>query len=391
MQARDGFAQLAPVITAWRRDLHAHPETAFEEHRTADKVAQWLAALPGVVIRTGVAGTGIVADIGAGRPGPTIALRADMDALPMDDGCGQPHASTIPGRAHACGHDGHTACLAGAAAVLAAFPDKATGPIRLIFQPAEERWGGAKKMIEEGALDNPAPVAIFALHCWPALPVGDIGVLEGPALASTDAIEITVHGRGTHAATPHLGIDPIHIAAHIITSLQGYVSRLRDPLDPGLITIGSIHAGTTHNVIPDTALMSGTLRAYSQKEREAGKAAIRTIVEHTAAAFGGKAEVEIIEGYPVTVNDAALQQYTLRTARALFGAERVTDKIARGMGGEDFSFYAQEIPGCFIRLGVTPADAKPIPVHNPAFDFNDDAIANGVELLCSLAWSWPTS
>jgi len=381
---------LLPQVITLRRDLHAHPETAFNEHRTAAKVAEWLKRLPNIKIRTGVAGTGIVADIGADRPGPCLALRADMDALPMDDLCGKPHASTIPGFCHACGHDGHTACLAGAATLLTAFPERAVGPIRLIFQPAEEKIGGAQRMIQEGALADPQPKAIFGLHCFPQLALGTVGALAGPALASTDTINITIKGRSTHAAMPHKGIDPIFVAAHTITALQGYVARMRPPFEPTLLTIGNLHAGTTHNIIPDTATMNGTLRAYSQEDRDAAKGAIRQIATHTAAAFGATAEVEIDEGYPVTFNNPDLTTYALNTARQALGPDNATTNVARGMGGEDFSYYAQKIPGCFIRLGTTPRDVTdPVTVHNSAFDFNDDALATGITLLCALVWSWP--
>ncbi len=384
------LASLLPEVIALRRDLHAHPETAYQERRTAGRIAAWLARLPGMQVREGIGGTGVVATLAAERTGDCLAFRADMDALPMPDQCGKPHASTVPGVAHACGHDGHVACLLGAATMMAAFPEQASGPVRFLFQPAEEGGGGARKMCEDGALDNPAPAAIFALHGWLQLPAGAVGMRSGPVMASTDAIDITVRGRGTHAAAPHRGVDPIVTAAHMVTALQTAVSRQMDPLDPAVVTIGSFHAGTVRNVIPDCAVLQGTLRTLSERQREAGRAAIRRIAVQTAAAFGSCAEVTITEGYPVTVNDAALTAYAARAAAAVFGRGRVTTDLPISMGGEDFAFYGQRIPGCFMRIGVAPADGSRgvESLHNPAFDFNDDAIATGVTLHCALAWSW---
>lgn len=384
------LAAVLPQVIALRRDLHAHPETAYQEHRTAARVAAWLAALPGMHVREGVGGTGVVATLATERTGDCLAFRADMDALPMPDRCGKPHASTTPGVAHACGHDGHVACLLGAATLMAAFPEKASGPVRFIFQPAEEGGSGAKAMCEDGALDGPTPAAIFALHCWPPLPAGVVGMRDGTVMASTDAIDITIHGHGTHAAAPHRGVDPITAAAHVVAALQTIVSRQLDPLDPAVLTIGSFHAGTVRNVIPDCAVLQGTLRTLSDSQRDMAKRAIRRVAEQTAAAFGARAEVTLTEGYPVTVNDAALTTYALHAATAILGQERVTTALQISMGGEDFAYYGRQVPGCFMRLGVAPADGSPAAaeLHNAAFDFNDDAIATGITLHCALAWSW---
>lgn len=382
---------LLPDWVALRHDLHAHPEIGYQEFRTAEQIAIRLEALPGMQVRRGIAGTGVVATLGADKPGPCLAFRADMDALPMDDMSGKPYASTVSGMAHACGHDGHVTCLLGAATMMAAFPEKLVGPVRFIFQPAEEGGAGAKAMIEGGALKDPRPVAIFALHSWPHLPVGGVGLRSGPNMASTDAINITIHGRGTHAAYPHHGIDPIVAAAQVVLALQAVVTRLRDPVEPVVLTIGSFHAGTARNVIPDSAYLEGTLRTLSATQRALMKTAIQQAAEHTASALGARAEVSIIHGYPVMVNDPQLTAYANQTAIDVLGKERVASEISVSMGGEDFAFYQQEIPGCFIRLGITSLDAwgGAVPLHHPTFDFNDDAIATGVTLFCALAQSWP--
>lgn len=382
--------ELLPELIAFRRDLHAHPETAFKEYRTAERVAERLGRLPGMHVRTGVGETGIVATLAADKPGPCIALRADMDALPMEDKCGKPHASTYPGVAHACGHDGHVACLLGAAIMLASEPGRLAGPVRFLFQPGEEGGGGARFMVEQGALENPRPAAIFALHCWPFLPAGYVGMRSGPVMASTDALDITIHGKGAHAAHPNRGVDPIVAAAHVVTALQTVVSRHRDPLDPAVVTIGAFHAGTARNVIPDAAVLSGTLRALSQKQRLASLAAIRQVIEQTAAAFGARGELVHKEGYPVNVNDPGLKEYLERVAVEMLGRERVVDNIPISMGGEDFAFYTRHMPGVFWRLGVAPSDGSPgvESLHNGCFDFNDEAIETGVRVHCGIVWSW---
>lgn len=381
---------LLPEWVALRHDLHAHPEIAYKEFRTAELVAARLEALPGMQVRRGVAGTGVVATLGADKPGPCLAFRADMDALPIHEKSGKPYASTIPGMSHACGHDGHVTCLLGAASMMAAFPEKLVGPVLFIFQPAEEGGAGAKRMIEDGALADPRPVAIFALHGWPHLPVGTIALQAGATMASTDAINITIHGRGTHAAYPHQGIDPIVAAAQVVTVLQSVVTRFSDPIEPVVLTIGSFHAGTARNIIPDSAHLEGTLRTLSAKQRAAMKTAIQRAVEQTASALGARAEIEIVEGYPITMNDPQLKAFVYQTAAGALGGERVTDEIPRSMAGEDFAYYQQEVPGCFIRLGVTPAQTSDdvVSLHHPAYDFNDDAITTGVTLFCALAQRW---
>ena len=389
-QFEERLAALVPALVALRHDLHAHPELGYQERRTAAIVADWLERLPGMHVRKGVAETGVVATLASERPGPCLAFRADMDALPMEDKCGKPYQSTVPGVAHACGHDGHVTCLLGAAALMAEFPERLAGPVRFLFQPAEEGGAGAKLMMEQGALENPRPAAIFGLHGWPQLPAGTVGLGNGAIMASTDAINITIHGRGAHAAYPQRGIDPIVAAAHVVAALQTVVSRSKDPVEPAVVTIGSFHAGTARNIIPDQARLEGTLRTLSETVRVTLRAVIRQVAEQTAAAFGARAEVEIVEGYPVNVNDPEIKSYVQKVAAATFGTEHVIDNIPVSMGGEDFAFYVQQVPGCFARIGVAPTDgSKGVDsLHNAAFDFNDETIATGVSLHCALAWSW---
>ena len=386
------LAELLPQLIAIRRDLHAHPEVGFQEQRTAAKIAEWLERLPGMQVRRGVAETGIMATLAAGKPGPCLAFRADMDALPMEDRCGKPHASTHPGVAHACGHDGHVACLLGAATLMAEFPGELAGPVRFIFQPAEEGGGGAKFMCEQGALDDPRPVAIFGLHAWPMLPAGMIGLRSGPVMASTDAINITVHGRGAHAAYPDRGIDPIVAASHLVVALQTVVSRLTSPTEPAVVTIGSFHAGTARNVIPDQASLSGTLRTLSETKRKACRTAIRQVAEQTVAAFGARAEVDLVEGYPVNINNPGLTAFVAATASRVLGDACVAHDLPVSMGGEDCAYFEQLVPGCFFRLGIAPTDgsAGVASLHNAALDFNDEAIPAGVRVTCGLAWGWRT-
>jgi len=376
------IAEALPSLVSLRHDLHQHPEIAFQEHATAARVAARLAALPGMTVRTGVAGTGVFATLDGDRPGPCVALRADMDALPMTEETGLPYASRVPGCAHACGHDGNVACLVGAAVVLAAIRDELRGPVRFVFQPAEENGGGGRLVCEAGALEAPPAAAVFALHAWAELPVGTIGVRAGPAMASTDAIDIVIHGSGTHAASPHRGIDPILVAAHMITALQSIVSRNLDPAQPAVITIARVEAGTTYNVIPDRATLRGTLRTMSAEMRVQASDAIRRVAEHTAEAFGARAEVRLTTGYPALVNDADSAAHIARVGRAVLGTAAVREQPV-SLGGEDFAYYLQRVPGALWRIGADTSDgARVVPLHSSRFDFPDAAIPVGVRMHC---------
>jgi len=387
MQALEPLvARCLPEIVALRHDLHAEPELSFKETNTARRVAGMLEKLPGMTLRKQVAGTGIVAVLGAEKRGPCVALRADMDALPIQEATGVPYASKHPGHAHACGHDGHVACLVGAATVLAQLAGRLSGPVKFIFQPAEEGGGGGRLMCEQGALEHPSVRAIFALHAWPHLPLGTIGVRSGPAMASTDAIDIVVQGRGTHAAAPNKGVDPILVAAHIVTALQTVVSRQLPPAEPAVVTIGCIQGGTARNIIPEQVRLGGTIRTLTDASRTAAAAAVRRISEQTALAHGARAEVQITPGYPVLVNHAAAADYIRRTALSELGPQAFSDDLPVSLGGEDFAYYAQRIPAALWRLGIgAPGDPHPEPLHSPRFDFPDAALAIGIRMEVALA------
>jgi amidohydrolase len=389
-------------LTAIRRDLHAHPQLMFEEHHAASVIVSELERL-GIEHKTGLArGTGVLAHLPAttSRPGATsIGLRADMDALPIEERTGAPYTSTNPGVMHACGHDGHITVLLGAARVLSMISER-PNPVTFVFQPAEEGGAGGAKMCEDGCLEGEAgrgfgpPVSqMYGLHGWPQFPVGVVATRPGPLLAATDEITITVRGVQCHGAYPHHGADPIVAASAIITALQTIASRNVAPLDSIVVSIGAIHAGTTaNNVIPETAHLIGTVRTLRDETRALAKKRVFEIVEHTAKAMGCTAEIDWEEGYPVTRNDPKLTDHLLAVARNAFGEDRVAIVQDPTMGGEDFSFYGQHVPACFFLLGLCPEGADPATVpqlHQPTFDFNDDAIPVGVEMMCRLALSNP--
>ncbi|MFM9995342.1 MAG: M20 family metallopeptidase [Phycisphaerales bacterium] len=385
-----------PGLKELRHDLHRHPELGFKEERTSGVVRRELTAL-GVPFKAGVAGTGVVAHLPATTPGgrdaPAVALRADMDALPIAEATGRPYASATPGLMHACGHDGHTTILIGAARVLSKL-DRPR-PVTLLFQPAEEGGAGAEKMCTQGALKGAAgggigtPVGrVFGLHGWPYMELGVVGSRPGPLLAATDEWEIEVIGRGGHAAIPHLARDPIVAASHVVAALQTIASRVVNPVDAVVCTVGTFQAGTATNIIPDSAKLTGTVRSLSPAVRELAKANLFSISERTAEAFGCRARVVWHDGYPVTHNDAGETERFFAAAREALGAGAVRVLDAPIMGAEDFSYYGRHAPACFFFLGLKPPAAASYPLlHTPEFDFNDDALPIGVELMCRLAVS----
>ena len=387
---------LEPKVIAWRRDIHQHPELGNREVRTAGLVAEHLKAL-GYEVRTGVARTGVVAVLRGGRPGPVVALRADMDALPVTEEVDLPFASkartTFAGKEtgvmHACGHDTHVAMLMGAAEAFAAVRDELPGTVLLLFQPSEEgpppgEKGGATLMIEEGALDNPKPAVIFGLHIGSMLNVGQIGYRPGAAMAAADVLRITVKGRQTHGAAPWAGVDPIVVSAQIVLGLQTIVSRqVNITREPVVVTIGGIDGGIRFNIIPDKVTMVGTIRSFDEAVREDVHRRIRLTAENIAEAAGAVAEVEIEKPYAVTVNDPILTAAMLPTLKRVAGAQNVQER-ERVMGAEDFSFYGQKVPGLFLFLGGTPVgqDAAKAPSnHSPKFSIDESALKLGVRTL----------
>jgi amidohydrolase len=385
-KVRPQLRALADEMVAVRRDLHAHPERGFEETRTAEKVVAWLKECPGFRVRTGVAKTGVIADLDGGRTdGKTVLLRADMDALRANEE--NPHLeyrSTNPCVMHACGHDGHVAILLGVARVLSQCRARMNGCVRLIFQPAEEGPGGAMPMITEGALRDPRPDAAFALHLWSRLPIGYAGLRAGPMMAYTDEIEIRLHGKGGHGAYPHEGIDTVLAAAQLIVALQSIVSRSVDPTDRAVVSIGSIQGGTVMNALAEHVTLAGTQRTFEPATRDLCTQRVHDIAAGIDRAFGTQTEVCYSARYPALVNDARMAQIACEAIEGVLGAGHVqTDLVS--MGGEDMGDFLQEIPGCFFFLGAGN-DAKrcSAPHHSPHFNFDEDALGIGAEILLRL-------
>ncbi len=379
----DTIAALNDDLVTWRHDFHMHPERSRHEHRTSQKVREILSGVPGLRVLDPFDETDVVAVLNADRPGPCIALRADMDALPIDEQTGKPWASRNEGVMHACGHDGHTTILLGAVRTLASVAERFPGPIKFIFQPDEEGDGGAQRLCAKGVLRDPEVRAIVALHAWPNRPVGTVSIRPGPAMAANSSLFIRVRGQGAHGAYPHRGVDTIVVAAHIVTALQTIVARTVSPVEPAVVTIGHITAGATTNVIPDTCTMRGTIRFTDPALGEELTERIKRLVEHTAAAHRAEADVEIAPGYPPLSNDPDLALLVHECAADTLGDNRIITDEPISMGVEDFAFYAQQVPACMFRLGVRPVDQDTYPgLHSPFFDFNDDALPIGVTLLC---------
>ena len=374
------IADFHPDLTRWRRELHAHPETAFEEHRTSEFVAARLEEF-GLTVHRGLAGTGLVASLEGKRPGPrTIALRADMDALDVLEHNHFDHVSQNPGKMHACGHDGHTTMLLGAARYLAETRNFA-GTVRFIFQPAEENEGGGRVMIEDGLFEKFPAEAVFGMHNWPGLPTGTFAVREGPILAAFDIFELTVRGKGSHAAMPHLGVDPVVAAAQIVSGLQTIASRMVSPLDSAVVTVTQIHGGDTWNVIPDEVVLRGTCRSFKPEVQAATEAAIRRISEGVASALGASVEMRYERRYPPTVNSAAETVLAADTAADIVGDAKVNRDATPSMGAEDFAFMLGEKPGCYILVGIGENAAN---LHNPHYDFNDEILPLGASYWARL-------
>jgi amidohydrolase len=380
----ESIARVLPDIVALRHELHTHPEIAFEEKWTSDRIARYLES-HGITVQRGLAkGTGLVATV-KGRGDSTVALRADIDALPIHEQTGLPYASTIPGRMHACGHDGHSALMCGVARVLHENAASLPGTVKFLFQPAEEITSGAPLMVRDGALANVS--AVFGLHGWPELPLGHVGVRNGCLMASTCNFFIEITGRGSHGANPGASIDPVVVAAHLTTALQAIVSRETNPWDAAVVTVGKIEAGTTTNIIPETARMIGTFRTLTAPLQQHIREAIARMTEHVAAAFRAKATVTFSETpCPPLLNDPAMTDLVRQTVDDTLGREKRIELPHATMGAEDFAYYLAEKPGSFVFLGFHNGTEGSYPLlHNARFDFNDAALTPGMTVMAELA------
>jgi amidohydrolase len=372
-------------LVEWRRELHRHPELGFEEHRTGDFVAARLAEL-GLEVRRGIAGTGLAAVLRAPeRRGPAVLLRADMDALPVREVEGRPYGSTVDGRMHACGHDGHMAMLLGAAALLAERPADLERDVLFCFQPAEEGGGGAARMIEDGVLDLAEVGSAYALHLWTPFEAGTVHVRSGPIMAAQDEIHVRLIGAGGHGALPHEARDPIVAAANAVGALQAVVARAVDPLDAAVVTVGSFHAGSAPNIIPGEARLSGTLRSFRDPVRQRLRQRTREVFEGAARAGECELEFRLVEGYPATVNDASAVDRVRVAARGLWGEAAVIEPPPLP-AAEDFAYFLREVPGAFVLLGAGNAERGiTAPHHSAEFDIDESVLQRGAALLANLA------
>lgn len=364
-----------------RHEIHQYPELAFEEVKTARLVADTLRE-QGIAVQTGVAKTGVVGLIQGGKPGKTVLLRADMDALEVEEKTGAPYASTRPGLMHACGHDGHTAGLVLAALALNDLKGQLPGAVKLMFQPAEETVGGAEPMIREGVLENPAVDAAFGCHLWGNAPLGEIQVKPGPLMASPDEFRITVRGRGGHAAQPQSSIDPVVIAAQIINALQIIISRRNDPLRPLVISTCSIHGGEVHNVIPDTVELIGTIRTLYAETRDFAHGEVRRVVTDIARSWGAEIDFALFRRFPPLINDEAAAALVSAAAAKIVGPGRVK-RAEPNMGGEDFAYLAEQVPAAFFYVGI--AQGEPVRHHSSCFAWDDEVLKVQAAVLCQTA------
>ena len=374
-------ADLHADITEWRRDLHMHPELQYDVHRTAGSVAEKLKAFGCDEVVTGLGRTGVVGVIRGkkGVPGKTIGLRADMDALPIEEANDLPYRSAVPGKMHACGHDGHTAMLLGAARYLTETRNF-SGTAVVIFQPAEEGGGGGKAMVDDGLMDRFGIEEVFGMHNYPGMPVGAFGIRPGPVMAAADALTIDIQGVGAHAARPHFGVDPVLVGAQIINALQSVVSRNVDPLKSAVVSICMFRAGNTDNVIPQTVQLRGTARSLAPEVRDLLEKRLPVVVESTATAYGAKAKLTYKRGYPVLVNHDKQTEFAASVASQIAGQDKVDTGLPPMMGAEDFSFMLNARPGAFIWIG----NGASAGLHHPSYNFNDEAIPFGTSYWVKL-------
>ena len=392
MKIIDSIVTQAAAIAAIRRDIHAHPELCFQEARTADVVAQKLTEW-GIPVLRGLGTTGVVGIVKSGTSQRAIGLRADMDALPMQEFNTFGHASRHPGKMHACGHDGHTAMLLAAAQHFAK-NRHFDGTVYLIFQPAEEGGGGAREMIKDGLFDKCPMQAVFGMHNWPGSDVGKFAVSPGPVMASSNEFKITIHGKGGHAALPHSGLDPVPVACQLVQAFQTIISRNKKPIDAGVISVTMIHAGEATNVIPDSCELQGTVRTFTLEVLDMIEQRMRQISEHVCAAFDMKYEFEFVRNYPPTINSTAEAEFARKVMASIVGPDHVLVQEPT-MGAEDFSYMLLAKPGCygFIANGdgahrEIGHGGGPCMLHNPSYDFNDDLIPLGATYWVRLAEEW---
>jgi len=370
---------LTGKLTEWRRDFHRHPEIAYEEERTSSVIRKFLKSL-GIPVST-YAKTGLSGILEGLPGGKTVALRADIDALPLKEEGDKEYISENPEAAHACGHDGHMAILMGAAELLCQRKDQFKGNVVFLFQPSEERIpGGAKKMIEEGALERVD--AVFGLHLWQPLPTGSVGIVKGAMMAQPDAFSITVKGKGGHGSMPHTTVDPILVASHLVVNIQSIVSRNVDPLKPVVVSFGTVKGGTIYNIIPSEVSLTGTVRTFDASLQSLAEKRLEEIVKETCKAFGATAEFTYEKGYPPLVNQEAMVDFVLEVTGKTLGEDRI-QTIDPVMGGEDFAYFLQKIPGAFLFFGM--GDGMEFPHHHPAFDLDEKALPQAILLMTSLA------
>ena len=369
-------------MTEWRRDIHQHPELKFEENRTSDLVAAKLEEF-GIEIHRGLAKTGVVGTIRNGD-GPSIGLRADMDALPLEEKNTFKHASSNPGKMHACGHDGHTAMLLGAAKHLAASKNF-KGTVNLIFQPAEEGGGGGELMIKEGLFEMFPVDSVYGLHNWPGMPAGTFGVGSGPIMAAADMFDLTINGRGGHAAFPDQCIDPIVVASQVVSALQTITSRNTHPVDSVVISVTQIHAGDAYNVIPDSVRMHGTVRTFQTETRDKIPSSMLRVAEGVCAAYGTTCELNYMSGYPATINSVPETEISAKVVVDLLGEDKIILNPTPSMGAEDFSYMLEARPGCYVWLGIGPGKGEAgCMLHSSRYDFNDDVLPTGASYWVKL-------
>lgn len=382
-EIKQKVTEIEDELVKWRRDFHRYPEIAFQEKRTSAEIRRFMESL-GLEVK-GYGQTGLRADLQGGKGGgPTVALRADMDALPIQEEGEKEYISLNPGAAHACAHDGHMAAVMGAAKILNQLKDRFCGRIVFIFQPSEELPpGGAVAMVKEGVLEGVD--AIFGLHFWQALPTGTVGTVKGPFMAQADNFEITVKGKAGHGSMPQQTVDSILVASQVVVNIQSIVSRNNDPLKPLVVSFGTMHGGTVYNIIPDKVKLTGTVRTFDPEVQVMARDRIEKIAQETCRTFGAESEFIYLEGYPPVVNPPEMVDFALEVAARTLGEDRIT-AIDPVMGGEDFAYFLQKIPGTFLFFGM--GDGMEFPHHHPAFDMDEKALPQGTLFLINLALAY---